>query len=520
MSNKLISMQTVRVIIQHLQKGFSQRSIARELKLSRNTVKHYVDKITATAYNLEQLSALSDSEIVPLIYSDSKQLQTDPRKTDFYERVAYFLSELKRTGVTRALLWQEYKQSYPEGYEYSKFCELLSEQKKVHSATMRFTYTPAEVVMIDFAGDKMGYVDPDTGEMTLCPVLVCVLPYSGYSYARALPNATIPQVVRALNECLAYFTGVPHTLKTDNMKQLVTRSCRYEPQFSEVLQQWALHNNIVLTAARVAKPKDKAPVENQVKLTYQRIYAPLRDRVFFSLSELNEAILKQLQLHHSACFQKKTFSRQEVFTREEQPLLQPLPMEPYTVRHQAQAKVQRNYHITLGEDWHHYSVPFRFIGKSVSVVYDSDLVEIYCGGQRIALPTRSYKEHDFTTTPEHMPEGHRCYRESRGWTPEYFVRQAQKVGPSTEAYVGEVLKGKRFTEQTYNACLGILRLARAYEPHRLEAACKRALQGRVYTYRTLQNILQNNLDTLEDAEQGNLFEVPLHDNLRGAEEYE
>lgn len=511
-------MQIVRLIIQHLQKGFSQRSIARELHLSRNTVKHYAEKIVATTLSLEQLQELSDADLSSLIYCDAKQLQADPRKTHFQQRVAYFLSELGRTGVTRLLLWQEYKQSYPEGYEYSKFCELLSEQKKVHSATMHFTYTPSEVVMIDFAGEGMSYVSQE-GEVVLCPVLVCVLPYSGYSYAQALPNATTPQVVKALNECLQYFGGVPHTLKTDNMRQLVTRACRYEPLFSEVIQQWALHNNIVLTAARVAKPKDKAPVENQVKLTYQRIYAPLRDRVFFSLSELNRAIQGQLENHHSAFFQKKTTSRKDLFTQEEQPLLQPLPLEAYVVRHQVEAKVQRNYHITLGEDWHHYSVPFRFIGKSVSVVYDQDLVEIYYGGQRIALHTRSYKKHGFTTTVEHMPEGHRRYHESRGWTPEYFVREAQKIGPCTEAYIQEVLKGKRFTEQTYNACQGILRLAKAYDTHRLEAACRRALEGRTYNYRTLQNILQNNLDTLMDAEQATLFQVPPHGNLRGREAY-
>ena len=513
-------MQTVRLIIQQLQKGFSQRRIARTLKLSRNTVKHYVDKMGATTLSLQELQDLCDTDLSTLIYSDAKGLQADPRKTDFLARIAYFLTELKRTGVTRLLLWQEYKQAYPEGYAYSRFCELLSEHKKVHSATMHFTYTPAEVVMIDFAGDKIGYVDPDTAEVVMCPVLVCVLPYSGYSYVRALPNGSTPQVVWALNECLAYFEGVPHTLKTDNMRQLVTRSCRYEPQFSDVIQQWALHNNIVLTAARVAKPKDKAPVENGGKLTYQRIYAPLRDRMFFSLSELNQAILEQLTLHHNAFFQKKTTSRKDVFALEEQPLLQALPAEVYIVRHQVEAKVQRNYHLTLGEDWHHYSVPFRFIGKSVSVVYDQDLVEVYYQNQRIALHKRSYKKHGLTTAAEHMPEGHRRYQERRGWTPEYFVQQAARIGPSTEAYVQEELKGKRFTEQTYNACLGILRLARAYNALRLEAACRRALQGRTYTYRTLHNILQNNLDSLSDDQgQATLFQVPLHTNLRGPAAY-
>ena len=345
-------MQYVRSIIQQLQKGFSQRRIAGELQLSRNTVKQYVGSLLDSAYSLDQLQQMDDAALACIIYAHCKQSRPDGRREDFKERVTYFTAELNRTGVTRQLLWEEYKHSYPDGYEYSQFCELLASYSKAENASMHFTYQPGDIMMVDFAGDMLSYVDKETGLVSSCPVFVCVLPYSGYSYAVALNNATQPNVIKALNLCLDYFGGVPQSLKCDNMKQAVSKSCRYEPVFTDTLNEWALHNNIVLLAARPSKPKDKAPVENEVKLTYQRIYAPLRDEVFFSLKQLNAAITQQLKLHHERLFQKKNYSRLERFINEEKKLLQPLPAAAYYIRHSTQAKVQKNYHITLGEDWH------------------------------------------------------------------------------------------------------------------------------------------------------------------------
>jgi transposase len=366
----------------------------------------------------------------------------------------------------------------------------------------------------------MNYVDRSTGEVIVCPVLLAVLPFSKYTFAMALPDATIPQVVKALNACLHYFGGVPLSLKTDNMKQVVTKSCRYEPLFSEALQQWSLHYNITLLATRVAKPKDKGAVENEVKIAYQRIYAPLRDDIFYDIHQLNEAISKQLALHNEKLFQLKTHSRLQQFEKGERALLQPLPAEAFVIKHKVLAKVQKNYHITLGENYHHYSVPYHFIGKQVSAVYDTDIVEIYYQHQRIALHKRSYKKHDFTTVGEHMPSGHQHFFEQQGWTPAYFLEQAHRVGPAVYQYMDHVLKARVFTEQTYNACRGILRLHKEYGSQRLQAACLRALNGNVFNYRTIQNILVSNQDQLQDCHQGDLFRVPEHPNLRGPDAYQ
>jgi transposase len=513
-------MHQVRLIIHYLQRGLSDRKISKELGLSRNTVKLYTDRIESSPYSLEQLQKLNDTGLSEVVYPSVEKLAKDPRRANFTEQIPDWLNELKRTGVTRRLLWEEYKKVFADGYEYPQFCELLAREQKLNSATMHFEYQPGELLLVDFAGDTLSYVDKQSGEIICCPVLVCVLPFSGYSFVAALPNATLPQVVKALNECLAFFGGAPLNFKSDNMKQIVQKSCRYEPVFTEMIEQWALHNGLTLLASRVRKPKDKAPVESEVKLTYQRIYAPMRNNIMFSLSELNAAILAHLSSHHERVFQKKEANRITRFKEQEKPYLQALPAEPYLMRHSACYKVQKNYHIILGEDWHQYSVPFAYIGKQVEVTYDTDTVEIFYQHKRIALHSRSYKKHGYTTIREHMPQGHQLYHEQKGWDADYFLLQAKKVGSSTTLYIQAMLSSKRFTEQTYNACLGLLRLCRTYGPERMEAACTRALQGRTYNYRTIHNILSASLDKQQDPLTTDLFSLPSHDNLRGPNAFE
>lgn len=514
-------MQQIRLLLQSLEQGHSLRAISSQLKISRPTVTHYANKLSACSYSFVQLRSMTDAELAKIIYppADGVEMDESERRKDLNERIPYLLSELKRTGVTRLLLWEEYKQVCAHPLGYTQFCILLKESAEA-KATMHLRHNPGHMIMVDYAGDNMHYIDRSTGELIQCPVLVGVLPYSSFTFAVALDNATIPQTIKGLNNCMYYIGAVPLSLKSDNMKQIVTKSCRYEPAFSAALQQWALHYNLTLLTTRVAKPKDKAAVENHVKIAYQRLYAPLRDKQFYSLNELNIAIAAQLLAHNGKLMQKRDYSRIKHFEQEEKPVMQQLPDSPFELKHQVIAKVQRNYHITLGENHHHYSVPYQHIGKSVSVIYDTDIVEIYYQHTRIALHTRSFKKHDFTTVKEHMPDGHQKYYEQQGWTPQYFLNQAIRIGPAVQQYMDEVLKSRAFTEQTYNACRGILRLREQYGAQRLETACARALKGSVFNYRTIQNILLNNHDLISDEPQLNLFKIPDHSNLRGPDAYQ
>ena len=364
----------------------------------------------------------------------------------------------------------------------------------------------------------MRYINRDTGELINCPVLVCVLPFSGKMYVEALPRASSEYLFAALGRCMSFLGGVPRNILCDNLKQVVTRSNRYEPSFSELSEQWALHYGTNFEAARVGKPKDKPSVEKGVDLSYKRVYAPLRDRDFFSLEDLNYNITKQLDIHNNTDFQRRNHSRDDRFNNEEKQCLGSLPAEPFTIKHVTHAKVQKNYHVILGEDWHQYSVPHEYIGKQVKIIYDTLEVEIYLGLKRIAIHRRSYRRHGYTTLPEHMPEKHQRYLEMRGWDAEYFIKRAARIGENTAWVIEKVLSSKAFPEQTYNACLGILSYERKYSPERLEAACKRAYGAPVINYKIISNILKNNQDKQTSIQME--IKLPEHENIRGAETYQ
>lgn len=516
-------MQIVRTILQLLHRKVSERSIAKEVKVSRNTVRKYDAASKSSSYSLKELLALDDATLTEIIYPAAATIEEpkgDLRLVVFEQRRDYFLKELKRTGVTKHILWEEYRQDQPEGYGYSQFCERLRRYQLTSNVSMRIKYKAGDTIMIDFAGDKLSYTDRTTGEVIYCQVLVCVLPFSGYSYVEALPNATLPQLVKGLNNCLRFFGGAPLVLIADNMKQVVTKSCKYEPLFTHMITDWSLHNKIHLKAARVRKPRDKPHVENEVKITYNRIYAPLRDKVFHSLAELNKAIVQLSKRHHKQAFQKKDYSRMELFTQSELPLLQPLPSEPYVMKHATQATVQRDYHVMLGEDRHYYSVPYTYVGKRLQIVYDTDHVEIYYQHLRITQHVRNYRRYDSTTKTEHMPDGHKSYHEQRGWDKQYFLTQADKIGPFTRFYMERMMDNRAFKEHAYKSCMGILKLSKNYPPSRMEAACKRAAKSNSTSYKTIQNILLHNLDSLEYNDQQTLpFTLPPHDNLRGSAAY-
>jgi transposase len=520
MSNKSITMLQIRRIIQLMSKGSSKREISRELHCGRHTIDSYVDKILQTSLPLNELSGKPDAELAKLFYPATALSLPDSRYEYLSTRLDYYQSELTRPGVTRQKLWQEYRDEVPLGYGYVQFCEHTKDHLRTNSATMHFEHKAGERVQIDFAGKPLYYTDTTSGEIISCPVLVCVLPCSGYTYVEALRSASQEHLFAALGRCMSYFGGVPENALSDNMKQYVQKSSRYEPVFSELCQQWALHYNTTLSATRVGKPKDKPTVENMVHISYLRIYASIRNDTFYSLAELNQRILIFLNKHNRTPFQKRPYSRTDRFVQDELPLLNALPADPFVIKHTAMAKVQKNYHVILGEDYHQYSVPYQHIGKKVKLVYDSDNVEVFMGLQRIAVHTRNYRKHDYTTLKEHMPEQHQNYLEAKGWDADYFLNKAKAIGENAVEITRRILESRSFIEQAYRACLGLIRLTEQYGAERFENACKRAVPASRVNYGMISNILKKGLDKQPDdplSEPQDLFN---HENIRGPQAFE
>lgn len=518
-------MHQIRRIIELHQQGRSIRQTERLTGLSRNTIREYLRRISQSGLTADQVLSMDDESLSSFIYVDSIEKNQAGRPTDeryeyFEQQVNYFITELKKRGVTRHLLWEEYRSVYPDGYAYSQFCEYLSRHLRTRDAVMHFTHQPGEQMQVDFAGDKLRYVNRTTGELILCEVLICVLPYSHYVYAEALRSQRQDDFITGLRHALEYVGGVPQSIKCDNMRTAVVRANRYEPQFTEAMEFMAAHYGTTILTARVRKPRDKGSVEKAVDLAYKYIYAPLRDHIFFNLDELNIAIRRQIDQLNIRRFKNKDGSRKQLFEGHEKNHLKDLPASPYEPRHVVESKVQRNYHVIVGEDRHQYSVPYTLIGKRLKVVYTVDTVEIYDSLHRVALHKRSYRKNGYTTASDHMPPNHRQVNEQRGWDDEYFLREASYRGQAVQQAMKKVLESKVFYEQTYNSCLGILRLARQYGNQRLDAACKRALTAPVISYGMIANILKRNLDKVDQADQQTIAFTPNHDQIRGPKAFE
>jgi len=517
MANKSITMLQIRRILQLHLSGSSTRSISRTIGVHRKTVDMYLKKISSTCRPLEEILKLDDGALSGIFYVEQTP-QTDSRFGVLEKMFPYIRQELVKTGVTRKILWEEYKTQYPDGYAYGHFCEHLAMNTKISKATMHFEHQAAEYLQVDFAGKQLSYVDRTTGEIINCPVLVCTLPYSNYTYVEALATAKQEEMFGAMNRCLEYLGGAPKNILSDNMKQYVKKNDRYEFSFQELADQWSVHYNTNLEATRPRKPKDKPTVENHVYVSYLRIFAKLRKEEFYSLVELNIGIIKHLGALNTTGFQKLTGSRWQRFHDHEKEHLSPLPVEPFVIKRTTGAKVQLNYHVILGEDYHQYSVPYQYIGKQTKIVYDQKTVEVYIGLERIALHQRDYRKNFYTTHDEHMPQKHLRYKETKGWDADYFIKMASNIGTSSTQVFKHVLASKIFVEQTYKACMGLKSLSEKYKGERFEAACKRALQGSRINYGVIKRILENNLDQ-QDAAQLDLFSVPEHGNIRGPLSY-
>jgi transposase len=522
MANKALTMLQTRRIIKLLMEGCSLREIHRSTGIHRLTIKNYQHRFQSSGKSFPELFALSDHDLSVLVHPPRSTKTTDERYTALKTQLKRFSEELgkKNSHVTKQVLWEEYLQDHPTGYQYSQFCYYLDQHIQQHDATMPQQHQPAYRLQIDFAGDSLWCFDPLTRVRTECPVLVCTLPCSSFFYVEPLSSAKQEHLIPALNRALAYLGGVPKNILSDNMKQVVTKVSRYEPLFNDLMEQWALHYQTNMQATRAVRPKDKPSVEGSVHLAYSQIYARLRNEEFTSLNALKYRVQQLLDNANDRLMTDYGKSRRQRFMELEQELLLPLPPTDFAYKRETTAKVKNNYHVILGEDRCQYSVPHEYIGKIVKLIYDEAVVEVFLDFLRIALHQRIVGRRGvYRTMEEHMPESHRRYHQQQGWTEEDFTSKAAAVGPCTEEAVLRILSSKAFVQQSFDACLGIIRLQKKYGTTRLEAACGMALQVPSVSYRLVHNILENNRDKASVAAEYHAPMLPFHDNIRGKEVY-
>jgi len=510
MSGERLSMRKIREVLRlRLDQGLPQRAVAQSLGLSQGAVHGYVARARRAGLSWP-LPELDEGQLEALLYPPRPAVATAQRPVPNW---AVVHRELRRPNVTLALLWEEYRggMGARDGFGYSWFCDLYREWVGRLKPTLRQVHTAGERVFVDFAGHTMEVIDGATGEIHRAEVFVGVLGASSYVFAEATWTQSLPDWIGAHVNMLASIGGVPRQIVSDNLRAGITRACFYEPLVNRTYADMASHYGTAVIPARPYKPRDKAKVEVGVQVVQRWILARLRNRRFFSLAELNQAIHELVDDVNARLMRGWGTTRRALYEQLDRPALRALPPTPYEYATWKRCRVNLDYHVEIEK--HFYSVPFRLLREEVEARITAKTVEIFHRGKLVATHLRSLRPHQPTTLAGHMPSSHRRYRD---WTHERILREAASIGDDTAALAEIILRSRPHPEQGFRSCIGILGLAKRYDGERLDAACARALALGTRSYSSVAAILKNAQDRKPDEpEQPSLF----HENIRGSGYY-
>lgn len=485
--------------------GLSLREIGKSCNCGKSTVSEVLER--AAKAGITWPVELNDKKLLSLLYPPVEQKKTVPEPD-----MEYVFYEMKKKHVTLMLLWEEYKDKHPDGIMYTQFCERYRNFKKNNQLTMHIEHTAGEEMQVDWAGTTMSYVEPETGEIKPAYLFVAVLPASAYPFAYAYGDTKLPNWIDAHIRAYEYFGGVPKVTIPDNTKTAVITPDFVDPVLNKSYCEMARHYRTTLVPARAGRPKDKAADENMVGNVSRRIIAALRNRQFFSLFEINQAIKEELVKLVNRPFQKIEGNRLTAFEKIDKPFLQPLPATRYEFADWKETKIQFNYHVDY--DGFFYSVKFTYVGQPCSVRATSKTIEIYIAGERVAAYPRNYNPYKrYITLPEHMPEAHKAVS---GWSPERFLSWADKIGPNTREFIKNMLESREYPVQTYRACMGIMRFSKSHPPEVMETASQEALAKKTYSFKYFSVILKQ---VAAKASNSKPEKIVSHANIRGSKAY-
>ena len=507
MANERIPMRKIKETLRlRFGLGLSQRQTARSINISRSAVQEYEDRFKTASLVWPLPETMDDAALEALLFR--KEHKKNPRPVVPFE---YLAKEMKRPNVTLSLLWEEYKQAHPDGYQYSQFSRLYHDYQRTLSYSMRQDHKGGEKLFVDF-GEGLWIRELGTGVLIPTKLFVAVWGASSYLFARATAGEDLRSWIEAHVKCFEFCGCVPHAAVPDNLKAAVTKSCRYEPTLNPSYSDLAAHYGFCVLPARPRRPKDKAKVENGVLLAKRWILARLRNQTFESLKALNEAIEELVIKFNERPLRRLGVSRTALFLELDKPNALPLPEQPFEFAVWKKVRVGINYHVEFEK--HFYSVPYTLIHRELEIRATATLIQLYKDGQRVLTHPRSFREHAYTTRKEHMPPSHQKHLE---WPPERIIEWAGKYGASVKVLVEKIMAARSFPEHAYRSCLGIIRLGRHLEPGRLDNACKRALSYSALNYTSVKRILENGLD--RQVESGATRTPVRHENLRGPEYY-
>lgn len=490
--------------------GLGNRQIARSCGIARSTVGEYLRRASMAKLSWPLSEELTEAGIERLLFPPPSTIPAADRSLPNWAEVHQELRRKKN--VTLSLLWEEYKEQCPQGYQYSWYCDLYRAWEGRLHLWMRQEHKAGEKTFVDYCGQTVTVNDPTSGAVRNAQVFVAVLGASNYAYAEATWTQSLPDWIASHVHAFEFYGGVTELVVHDNLKSGVTRPCRYEPEGNPAFLDLMAHYGTASLPGRVRHPRDQAKVEAGVQIVQRWILARLRNRTFFSLAELNAEIRRLFEDLNQRAFKKIPGSRRSQFEILDRPALKPLPLEPYVYAEWLRATVQMNYHIEV--ERHYYSVPYQLYKQVLDVRLTAQTVECLHKGQRVASHLRSSVPYKYTTVKEHMPPAHRHHAE---WTLERLGRWARESGPLTVKVVEAIMGSRLHPQQGFRACLGVMRLGKVYGAERLEAACGRALRLEVISYKSIKSILKNGLDR-QPVPATTPAPPPInHQNIRGSQ---
>jgi len=514
MANTRLPMRKIKEVLRlKYHCGLSRRQVAHSCQISRSTVADYLDRAEQAGIGWPPPEGLSDQELEQRLFPPPPVIAGSARPLPDCDYIYQELKAHKKFNLTLDLLWREYKEQHPDGYQYSQFCSLYRSWQKKLDYSMRQDHRGGEKIFVDY-GKGLKLVDPKTGEPIDTQLFVAVWGASNYTYAEATLTQQLPDWIGSHVRAFEHFGCVPKVVVPDCLKGAVSKACRYEPEINPGYAEMAEHYGICVLPARPARPRDKAKVETGVLIAKRWILAALRHRTFYNLTELNGAIEQLLERLNTRTLRKLKKSRRELFERFDRPQAQALPAKSYEYAEWRVATVNIDYHIEV--ERHYYSVPFRLIREKLDVRLTATTVEAFVKGERVMAHIRSFIPYAHTTLKEHMPPAHQKYLE---WTPSRIISWAKKIGPHTAELVQTIIESRTYPEQAYRSCLGILRLEKHYSKERLEKAAARALRFRSHSFQSLRKILSAGLDRLEEKTHGSEGAAVDHENIRGSQYY-
>jgi len=497
----------------HYEQHRSHREISRSVDIGLGSVSHYLKRASAAKISWPLPDGISDQALYNKLF-DAKEVSKNTKALlDF----AKTHQELKKKGVTLQLLWYEYKEAHPEGYSYSRYCGLYQKYCSKLNPSMRITHHAGEKLFVDYSGLTIDWIERETGIVHQAEVFVAVLGASNYTYVEACESQSLKCWINAHIPAFEFFQGVPCCVVPDNLKAGITKAHLYDPDVNASYQEMANYYGIAVVPARIYSPKDKPKVEVGVQGIQRWIIAPLRHMRFFSIEAINQAFAPLLKSYNERPFQELEGCRLSQYTDLDRPALKSLPATRYYYAQWKKAKAGIDYHVTFEK--HHYSIPYQYLKEKIDLRITQSTIECFHQGLRIAIHQRSYKP-GHTTLKEHIPKAHQAYVT---WTPERLKAWALKTGPYTQALIEELINLHKIPEQSFRACLGILRLGQRYGKERLEQAAYRGLKIGAIRYRNIASILSSELDkqplNLPESEAKAETTRPHHENVRGAEYY-